>query len=345
MNDAPTPIPQSLPFFVETSTHLPQLPLESMANLVLPPGLDPAHQAYLLKGIQGADNTVKAYASDLNQYRAYCSAVDQSALPASPELLGKYASYLANDRKRAFSTINRHLASIGKWHELQGLVSPLRDRWLKATLEGISRQHGNTPRQAKTFRTDSLKGICGALVLERNGVPCLIALRDKVALLLGFLGAFRRSELTSLLVENIQFNDKGFTISYYASKTNQHGEREDKGFIRSGDPALCPVRLMECWLKLMNKTKGPLLVRVEKGNWLTDEPLGGVAIDRIVKRRVGTDYSAHSLRASFVTNSKLAGAQDSEIMRQTGHKTAAMIQRYTRLDSIMDHNAVSKIGW
>jgi len=335
---------QSLPLIVVAATDLPQLS-ESMPDLTLPPGLDPAQQAYLLKGIQGAANTAKAYASDLRQYRAYCSGVNQPALPASADLLGKYASYLANDRRRAFSTINRHLASISKWHELQGLVSPLRDRWLKATLEGISRQHGTMPRQARSFDIDVLKMICRSMTLEREEVPCLVALRDKLALLLGFLGAFRRSELTGLLVENIQFNDRGFTISSYGSKTNQHGAREDKGFIFSDDPLLCPVKLMHRWLALLNRTKGPLLVQIEKGNWLTDKPLGGVAIDRIVKRRVGTNYSAHSLRASFVTNSKLAGAQDSEIMRQTGHKTSAMIQRYTRLDSIMDHNAVSKIGW
>jgi len=313
-------------------------------DLVLPADLTVDQRAYLLAGIQGAKNTAKAYGSDLEQYRAFCAQVDKNPLPADPTLLGQYASHLASHQK--WSTINRKLASIAKWHELHGHNSPMNDPWLKATLAGIARKHGTEPNQAKTFSIDTLKSVCRALILKDDkGVPCLVAMRDKVALTLGFLGAFRRSELVGLLVENICFNDKGFTISYYASKTNQRGKREDKAFIYSDEPALCPVRLLQGWLAQMNKTTGPLLVRVEKGNWLTNEGLSGGSIDRIVKGRIDDECSAHSLRASFVTVGKLSGAQDSEIMRQTGHKTEGMIRRYTRLDSIMEHNAVSKIGW
>jgi hypothetical protein len=45
-----------------------------------------------------------------------------------------------------------------------------------------------------------------------------------------------------------------------------------------------------------------------------------------------------------VTVAKLAGADDSEVMNQTKHKTSEMIRRYTRLDNIRQHNAAQKLG-
>ena len=58
----------------------------------------------------------------------------------------------------------------------------------------------------------------------------------------------------------------------------------------------------------------------------------------------GESFTAHSLRASFVTIAKLNGADDSEIMQQTGHKTTTMIRRYTRINDVMKHNAGKKLG-
>jgi hypothetical protein len=41
---------------------------------------------------------------------------------------------------------------------------------------------------------------------------------------------------------------------------------------------------------------------------------------------------------------KLNGADDSEVMNQTKHKTSEMIRRYTRLDNVRQHNAAQKLG-
>ena len=67
-------------------------------------------------------------------------------------------------------------------------------------------------------------------------------------------------------------------------------------------------------------------------------------MNELVQLRLGKQYTAHSLRASFVTIAKLNGADDAEVMNQTKHKTTAMIRRYTRLDNIRQHNAAQKLG-
>jgi integrase len=75
------------------------------------------------------------------------------------------------------------------------------------------------------------------------------------------------------------------------------------------------------------------------------------SIGAIVKRLVGRarlahpeEYAGHSLRAGFVTEASANGATDRQIMRQTGHKSRAMIDRYFREDRKDRKIAASKLG-
>jgi site-specific recombinase XerD len=53
-------------------------------------------------------------------------------------------------------------------------------------------------------------------------------LRDQALLLLGFAGAFRRSELVALNVEGIELTRLALVIHLRRSKTNQYGERQQR---------------------------------------------------------------------------------------------------------------------
>ncbi|WP_141106658.1 site-specific integrase [Hymenobacter gelipurpurascens] len=59
----------------------------------------------------------------------------------------------------------------------------------------------------------------------------------------------------------------------------------------------------------------------------------------LVQCHLGPRYSAHSLRASFVTVAVEAGQSNKAIKNQTKQKTDAMIERYTRLDDVKRFNA------
>lgn len=324
---------------------VPLLPIKQndpFSSVLLPP-LSGDQQKYLLKGLQGAANTERAYRADLDHYTTWCQEQGVAALPATSAVLGGYVSALGPQRK--WATIARRLSTVRKWHELHDLPSPVDDRWLKAILKGIQREHGTHAEQSPAFGANQLKGILRKLVTESKGVPRFGPLRDKIVLLLGFTGAFRRSELVALNVEQLHFSEDGVVIAYYGSKTNQTGQREEKALFYSPDAQICPVRTLQKWVNLLERSKGPLLVRVRKGNELTEERLTDQSIGTIVKKHIGDRFSAHSMRASFVTTAKLNGADDSEIMQQTKHKTSAMIRRYTRLDSIKQHNAAKKLGW
>jgi integrase len=56
------------------------------------------------------------------------------------------------------------------------------------------------------------------------------------------------------------------------------------------------------------------------------------------------EYGGHSLRAGFVTEASANGATDREIMKQTGHKSSAMVHRYAREDQKDRQTAVGKLG-
>jgi integrase len=83
-----------------------------------------------------------------------------------------------------------------------------------------------------------------------------------------------------------------------------------------------------------------VFISFRKGGRLTERRLTAKHLNLIVQRYLGRKYSAHSLRASFITIAKLARADDSEVINQTKHKTSEMIHRYTRLDNVRQHNAI-----
>ena len=57
------------------------------------------------------------------------------------------------------------------------------------------------------------------------------------------------------------------------------------------------------------------------------------------------EYAAHSMRSGLVTSAKRGDADDQVIMRQTGHRTRAMIDHYTQEDDPFRDNAARRAGW
>ncbi|PWK27529.1 site-specific recombinase XerD [Arcicella aurantiaca] len=288
-------------------------------------------------GLQGAYNTQRAYKADLKNFNEWCDANGQVALPASPETLAGYVAHLADNCK--WATINRRLAAISKLHQLQNLETPTQNRVFRTVMEGIKRANGIRQKQAPAFKLNKLKSMLREIETDSNA-----KLRDKALLLLGFTGAFRRSELVALNVEDLQFTEEGLIVSMKKSKTNQYGDYEEKAIFYSPEAILCPIRTLQSWIQRLEKNTDALFVRVRKGDKITEDRLTDKTVNDLVKTYLGEEFSAHSLRASFITIAKINGADDSEIMRQSKHKTSAMIQRYTRIEDIKQHNAAMKLG-
>jgi site-specific recombinase XerD len=288
-------------------------------------------------GLEGAVNTQRAYKSDLKDFNEWCEIHGQIPFPVSPETLAAYVSHLADSCK--WATINRRLAAISKLHQLNNLDTPTQNRIFRVVMEGIKRTKGIRQKQAPAFKLNILKQL-----LRDFDIDTKSDLRNKALLLLGFTGAFRRSELVALNVEDLNFTEEGLIVSMQKSKTNQYGDYEEKAIFYSPESDLCPIRTLQAWIKTLEKTSDALFVRVRKGDRITSDRLTDKTVNDLVKTYFGEEFSAHSLRASFITIAKINGADDSEIMRQSKHKTSAMIQRYTRIEDIKKHNAGMKLG-
>ena len=310
---------------------------QNISSFELPPDLKEKVNDYGRLGLEGAVNTQRAYRADLKDFNGWCTTSGQIPFPVSPETLAAYVSHLADTCK--WATINRRLAAISKLHQLNNSETPTQNRIFRIVMEGIKRTKGIRQKQAPAFRLNILKQLLRDFDTEFNA-----NLRNKALLLLGFTGAFRRSELVALNVEDLDFTDEGLIISLQKSKTNQYGDYEEKAIFYSPEAILCPVRTLKAWIQKLNKTSDALFVRVRKGDRITSDRLTDKTVNDLVKTYFGEEFSAHSLRASFITIAKINGADDSEIMRQSKHKTSAMIQRYTRIEDIKKHNAAMKLG-
>jgi site-specific recombinase XerD len=118
-------------------------------------------------------------------------------MPASPATVAAFLAHEAGRNVKA-STIGRRTAAIRYAHKLAGLDTPTDDEMVKATVRGIRRTLGTAKTKKAPATAERL------LAMTANTGAGLKGLRDRALLLLGFAGAFRRSELVALDVSDIQ---------------------------------------------------------------------------------------------------------------------------------------------
>ena len=176
-------------------------------------------------------------------------------------------------------------------------------------------------------------------------------------LLLGFAGAFRRSELAALRLEDLDWRTEGLVVNLQRSKTDQGGEGRRIGIPYGSDPITCPVRVLRSWLDWMASearrrppvAPSALFPALSPSGGL-GAALGGRAVAQMIKRaaeRVGVDpatVSGHSLRAGFATQAAMSGAAERAIARQTGHKNLQTLRKYIREGTLFRENAATKLG-
>lgn len=311
------------------------------SRLALAQSLDRA-QAYARNSTAG--NTRRGYASDWKQFDAWCVGTGLASLPADPETVALYLAYLAEKHKPA--TIGRHMAAIASAHKSAGYPSPssMQHRAVAAVWHGIRRTHGTSQTQKAPLLTAGLRSMIESLSGR------LIGTRDRALLLIGFAGAFRRSELVSLNLEDVEFAADGLVVTLRRSKTDQEGQGRKKGLPYGSNPDTCPVRSLRAWIEASGITTGPLFRPVNRHGQMQAERLSGTAVALIVKRHAGAagldraQFSGHSLRAGLATAAAIAGASERSIMNQTGHRSSAMVRRYIRDSSLFRENAAAAVG-
>jgi site-specific recombinase XerD len=289
-----------------------------------------------------AESTRRAYRTDLRLFHEWCEAQGVTALPALPASVAFYLTELARAYKVA--TIGRRIAAIGQEHRKAGLSSPFTHPQVVEVWQGIRRALGVAQDRKDAILTADLRRMLQPLT------ETTIDVRDRALLLLGFAGAFRRSELVALDAGDVRFVADGLEVTLRRSKTDQEGEGRLIGVPNGSNPVTCPARAMKAWLDRSGIGDGPLFRSVDRSGNVAPARLTAAAVALIVKRhaqRIGLDparFAGHSLRAGFATSAALAGVDALEISRQTGHKSLSMVQRYTRPATIWQMNAARRVG-
>jgi integrase len=183
------------------------------------------------------------------------------------------------------------------------------------------------------------------------GMPqSLLSVRNRVLLLIGFCGAFRRSELVAPDAADVAITREGLVVTIRRSKTDQEGEGRKLGIPYASHLETCPVRSLLDWLEKSGITEGPLFRPIDRFGKMASIRLSAAAVADIVKKyaaAVGLDaseFAGHSLRSGLATSAAAAGATERSIMRQTGHRSEKMVRRYIKDGSLFRENAVAAVG-
>lgn len=300
-------------------------------------------------------NTHKAYKHDLEDFHKYLDHINKTVDEITPSIIINYLNCLRegnfdhnpkmkDTKPRKYATLQRRLISIRflcrKYGEQRiaeeqekgnsdfvyhnpSSSDQIRD-WMKALKNTIG-----VKQKSKRAAT---KRIMNALLNEIQGNR-LIDIRNRALLAIGYAGAFRRSEIAALKVEDLEYDSDGIYITLSRSKTDQEGKGHRK-YIYYGEQArYCPVRLLDEWLRASRITEGALFRSVTKGGKI-GKKISDTAIYYLIRdvaEKAGfdkTEFGGHSLRRGLVTQLADDGVEERNIMRHTGHTSPITVRRY-----------------
>jgi integrase len=289
-----------------------------------------------------AESTIRGYRSDWRDFCSWSESRSVGVLPATPETVASYIAECAGRLK--VGSIQRRLNAIAEAHRVMGLESPTATGMVRNTLKGIRRTLGTAAVQKAPTLTNDIRAMVDATHAGMIGV------RDRALILLGYAGAFRRSELAGLDVADLDFGNDGLTVILRRSKTDQDGQGRKVGIPYGSNPETCPVRSLRAWMEASGIDSGPVFRSLNRHRQIQPGRILGSDVARVVKKlaqRAGLDaskFAGHSLRAGHATSAAIAGASERSIMNQTGHRSVQMVRRYIRDGNLFRDNSAGKLG-
>ncbi len=125
----------------------------------------------------------------------------------------------------------------------------------------------------------------------------LAACRDRALLLLGYAGAFRRSELVALDVVDLKFLAAGVYVWIAAAKNDPRKKGRELYVPRLPKPEICPVLALERWLEVVG-SEGSRVQDLDLRGALTATRLDPGDVARILRRRAAAAGVAGDSRAT-----------------------------------------------
>jgi len=302
------------------------------------PGLAvPVPEAHYLQ-LGTADNTRRAYRSAIRHFERW-----GGLLPTDEQTLCRYLT--AHAQTLNPRTLELRLCALRTWHRLQHFADPTAGARVQKLMTGIKRAHGRPRQQARALTPAQLRRIAAALQAKTS----LKAARDLALLLVGIAGAFRRSELVGLSVEQLRWHPEGLVITLPRSKTDQTGAGLRKA-IPYGTAPLCPLKALKAWLARAGIEQGAVFRRVTRWDKVAEKALTPASVNLILKSVVSDcgfefaeELSGHSLRRTLATSAYRAGASFAAIKRQGGWRHDGTVWQYVEEAGQFEDNAAASL--
>ena len=227
-----------------------------------------------------ANNTVRAYKSDFNDFEMFCVQNGFKSLPSDPKIVSLYLTHLSS-KDAKMSTLKRRLVSIGVIHKLKGHYLDTKHPSIIENIMGIKRRKGSIQKAKKPILINSLKLIINAI--DQQNKQEIKKFRDRSIILIGFSGGFRRNEIVSLDYDDLDFVPEGLKINIKRSKTDQFGEGFTKALPYFDSSQYCPVISLKNWLNISKITSGPVFRRFLKGSKLSENRLTDQTVAILIK--------------------------------------------------------------
>lgn len=332
--------------------------------------LSPEAQEDVQAGIP--KQTSDAYKGDMDRFAAWCAKVGRRPLPAAPQTVTEYMSYLKRTpRKRTGrpygpKTMDRIIASIRSSHRAAGYQPPDTMGARKVVVGyreqlSLAKDPAAQPRTATPADRTVLR-----IALSELDRTTLAGKRDAALMLLGHALASRGSELVPLDWPGsfTELPDGGLRVRVYRKKRKLW---QNITVVLDPEPDLCAVRAVRALAAALadnDHPQGALFLRMDRWGYLAPpmqrhgkpigDPAGRMTIEAasdIVQRsieRTGLPgrWRSHSSRRGFVKSARQAGVDIVQIGRHGGwdDKSKALIGYIDEEDSEGENNPLAQIG-
>ncbi|MFC9556067.1 site-specific integrase [Rhodococcus sp. NPDC056960] len=278
-----------------------------------------------------SEGTRRTYASAWRRFTQWCTAHGHAPLPAHEATVAAYlvdaADTIGPDGIRVYApaTLTKWVAAIAHHHHHAGHVSPTGQEIVRATLSGIRRDYaavGDRPRtpRAALLTADILGIVTAARTAVEGWADAVLERRDSALILMGFAGAFRRSELVGLSGGDVRVHrHDGVHVQLRRSKTDQEGEGTVLALPFTDRHDSCPPCAYVRWAQVVaafdtrgrpgvirllttaepfdthvcrgtvprTQARAPLFRSIRKNGNLSDTALSGAAVHKAIRRRAG----------------------------------------------------------
>jgi integrase len=289
------------------------------------------------------ENTRNAYRIAWDAFAWWCQERAITPLPASEITLTRYVSHMRT-LERAPATISQHIGAIRSRHDEAGYDGQPNTARAARLLRGYRRhlaKEGIGQRQSIPITPQALRKMVATL-----DASTVRGRRDQLALVLGFTGMLRRSELVGLRTADVTITDDGVTLLVRTSKTDKDSVGRSVPIPPQSSPEVDPVNLTQRWMDIVSD--GYLLRAVARDDALLATPWRAAGVRDMV-RRAARDaglpswerYTAHSLRAGGLTASLRAGTPLGVAARHGGWNPESPVpSRYARVADQWKDNAM-----